>query len=333
MTEHRLLPWHIILCFGWCIFYYILYLFNGSTLRILFGIPFLFFIPGFLFILSLFPSSRIDKKINLFERLVLSIVFSLAIVSLIGIGLNFTQLTLSLFWFATFLLGFNISFSIISLLRWYQQKPTERFIIILPKKIKKVRKPFESVLNIILFIVALSTFIVIIYVTISSFVSLSERGEFFTEFYILGEGKNANNYPKNITVGIPQSLTIGITNYEKEAMDYTIEVWLINQSTDSDQNQNNTHSIYYEMYFLKKIEVFLPVYTLEVENLSNPQWQYQYQFNITNLSGRYKMQFLLYDHSTDDYYKDKNYYYIADEKIGTAYRSLHLWMNIIDDSL
>ena len=330
MQQYRSIPWDIILCFGCSVIFYILFLYSGYLLRIIFGIPFLFLIPGYLFILSLFPSSRIDKRINLFERMVLSIVFSLAIVSLIGIGLNFTIFTLTLFWFATFLCGFNIFFSIIALFRWYQQKPSERFFITFKRKIKKVRKPFDTVLNIILFIVALSTFMVISVLTISSFMGLPERNELFTEFYVLGEQYNANYYFKNITTENPESIVIGISNFEQKTMQYTIEVWLINQSMDFEQRTNDNNTTYYEMYFLDKIEVLLPAYKLNIEDESESQWQYDYQVNISNLSGFYKLQFFLYTHSTDEYEKSFNYYHIADEKIQMAYRTVHIWIHLID---
>jgi uncharacterized membrane protein len=60
---------------------------NESPVRIILAIPAVLFIPGYCFIAALFPK---EGEISLQERIMLSIGLSIAIVSLIGLGLNFT---------------------------------------------------------------------------------------------------------------------------------------------------------------------------------------------------------------------------------------------------
>ena len=56
-------------------------------LRVVLALPLMLFIPGYCVIAALFPK---DGDINLIERFVLSFGLSIAIVPLIGLGLNFT---------------------------------------------------------------------------------------------------------------------------------------------------------------------------------------------------------------------------------------------------
>lgn len=49
--------------------------------------------------------------------------------------------------------------------------------------------------------------------------------EFFTEFYILGAGGLAEEYPREAAVGEELAVTAGITSKEREALTYRVEVW------------------------------------------------------------------------------------------------------------
>ena len=51
-----------------------------------------------------------------------------------------------------------------------------------------------------------------------------KQGETFTEFYILGPGGQASDYPTNLTVGQNASVIIGIVNHEQEKVDYNLIV-------------------------------------------------------------------------------------------------------------
>jgi uncharacterized membrane protein len=55
--------------------------------------------------------------------------------------------------------------------------------------------------------------------------------EFITEFYILGQDGLAENYPRRAVVGETLSVTMGITNHEREAMTYRVEVWAADPRT------------------------------------------------------------------------------------------------------
>lgn len=53
-----------------------------------------------------------------------------------------------------------------------------------------------------------------------------DKGEKFTEFYILGADGKAGNYPTNLTLGETANLTIGVVNHEDAATSYHLLVKL-----------------------------------------------------------------------------------------------------------
>ncbi len=59
--------------------------------------------------------------------------------------------------------------------------------------------------------------------------------EFMTEFYILGPEGLAENYPRQMTVGEPDSVTVGVHSLERGAHRYRIEIWAVDPWEDRRQ--------------------------------------------------------------------------------------------------
>lgn len=74
-------------------------------------------------------------------------------------------------------------------------------------------KTFSSILIILLVIAVTAT----IYIIVNP-----NPGEKFTEFYILGVGDKAGNYPTNLSVNEVGNVTIGIVNHEYSTTDYNM---------------------------------------------------------------------------------------------------------------
>jgi len=55
-------------------------------------------------------------------------------------------------------------------------------------------------------------------------IAVLKIGEKFTEFYILGLEGTATDYPKELRVGEEGKVTVGIINWEYEAVTYGVEV-------------------------------------------------------------------------------------------------------------
>jgi len=96
----------------------------------------------------------------------------------------------------------------------------------LPSKLKNlfhldITNKKDKALTIILILSILASISALIYVIVTP-----KRGEKFTEFYILGPGGMADNYPKNLKIGENGTVIIGIVNHEYELINYTLQITL-----------------------------------------------------------------------------------------------------------
>jgi len=317
-------PLDIIICILWSITLIPLIVLEiDNLIRIFIGLPFILFIPGYVLIFALFPNKI---SIDIIERIALSFGLSLAIVPLIGLGLNYTPwgIRLQPIYFSIF--TFIIIFGVIGFYRWIKTESDNRFLISINLSLPKSENKLDKALTIILIGLIIIAFISLIYV-----IMIPKTGERFTEFYLLGSGGKAENYPSNLTIGERANLTIGIANHEYQIINYTIEIWLVNQTTSLNSSINENITTYHNMWFMKKINVILNHTTIDIERPWKPQWEYNYVFNITH-SGTLKLAFLLYKEPTEDYISLGDYRSLAKQKIdsnnSTAYRSLHLWINV-----
>ena len=101
----------------------------------------------------------------------------------------------------------------------------------------------------------------------SSEYSFSTAGivERFTEFYILGPNRTANEYPTNLSVGENGTVIIGVTNHENANVSYRLEV------------NFGSESIHME----------------SVELMHNETWEHPFTFTAME-EGRHRLEFLLY---------------------------------------
>ena len=220
-------PIDIVLCMLWSLILIPVSLFNvEGTIRIILGLPFILFIPGYVLIFALFPARKTDKGIDIIERIVLSFGLSIAVVPLIGLGLNYTPWGIRLEPILFSLFIFIVGVGSVAIYRWINTNPDERFTVNLDVSLPKSESKLDKALTIILAVAIIIAVVSLIYVIVTP-----KTGEKFTEFYLLGPGGKAEGYPKNLTLGNNASVTIGIVNHEYRSINYTIEIWLINQTT------------------------------------------------------------------------------------------------------
>lgn len=319
-TKH---PVDLIICIIVSIIIIPIVLFNiNETLRITLGLPFILFIPGYILVFTLFPNKKTDKGIDTIERIALSLGLSIAIVPLIGLGLNYTPFGIRLEPILSSLFLFNILIGAIGIYRWYKTPKKDRFTISLDLSFPASENKLDKALTIILIIVIIIAIVALIYIIVTP-----KIGEQFTEFYLLGPSGNASGYPQNLTLGQNANVIIGIANHEYKTINYTIEIWLINQTNIQNKTTNNTTTIYNHMWFQKKITIDLRHSPIDIEEPWKPQWEHNYSFNIDQ-KGTYKLAFLLYKEPTDSYSKKIDYNNLAEQKLEDAYRELHLWINV-----
>lgn len=237
---------------------------NETPVRIVLGLLFILFLPGYSLIAALFP-----KKDDLdgIERLALSFGLSIAVTPLIGLLLNYTPFGIRLTPILLSLSIFTVAMIIIAFMRRIRIVEEERFSVKFKNHLGRIYKEFnkesgrDRVLSIILVLSIVLAISMTIYVIVTP-----KQGEKFTEFYILGPKGKASDYPTNLTVGQTGTVNIGIVNHEYAKVDYKLVVKLNNQTI----NEKNI--------------------TLS----NNGKWENQYNFTATRSGEKQKMEFLLY---------------------------------------
>jgi len=188
--------------------------------RIVLGLPFLLFFPGYTLVAALF-----HKKDSLggVERVALSFGLSIAIVPLIGLILNFTPWGIRLDPILISIAVFIIAASGVAAYRRETLAPEERFVVRFNLSLPSWRGQgrVDRVLSVVLVAAILGSLSTLGYV-----LATPRIGERFTEFYILGPGGKAENYPTQLRVGEEGRVIVGIVNREHEPSSYRVEVWI-----------------------------------------------------------------------------------------------------------
>ena len=189
-----------------------------SIARIILGLPFLLFFPGYILIAALFPRKG---DLGGVERIALSFGLSIALVPLIGLILNYTPWGIRLYPILISLTMFVLAMSGVA---WHRRKELaehERFGVSFKIGFPSWRGQSlaDRVLSVFLVLAIAGAIGVLGYV-----IATPKIGERFTEFYILGPQGKAENYPKELKVGEEGKVILGIVNHEQERMSYQVEV-------------------------------------------------------------------------------------------------------------
>jgi len=185
------------------------------------GLPFILFIPGYVLVFTLFPG----KGISIAERIALSFGLSIAVVPLIGLGLNYTPWGINMEPIVACLISFVMAMAVIGWYRWRQLPTAKRYSFSIGIRWPQSTNNLDRALNVVIVATLAITFILLAYVLVTPSI-----GESFTEFYLLGPTGKAAEYPTTVAVGERGTVIAGIANHEHEQIEYTLESWLINYS-------------------------------------------------------------------------------------------------------
>ena len=289
-------PVDIIICMLWSLILLPIALLNlEGAIRIILGLPFLLFIPGYVLIFALYPTIKTDKGIDIIERIALSFGLSIAIVTLIGLGLDYTPWGIRLEPILISLFIFIIGVGSLAIYRWIITNPDERFTISFDISLPKYEHKLDKALTIILVASIIIAVVSFIYVIVTP-----KTGEKFTELYILGPGGKAIDYPRNLIIGENATIIIGVINHEYKTINYTIEIWLINQTIVYNESTNKNETIYNHMWFMDKINITLNHKSINIGEPWEPQLEYNYTFTINKKGENFKLAFLLFTTPTED---------------------------------
>jgi len=328
---------------------------NETPLRVVLGLPFVLFVPGYACIAALFPETGKsptdgldtagadteeadeevaaeklggirDRGIDGIERVALSFGLSIAIVPLIGLGLSFTPWGIRLVPIMVATSGFAVGATWIAARRRRELPPEDRFRVPYRAWLDTTRAELlepesqtDAALNVLLILsVALAVS------SVGYAVAVPTQGEAFTEFYLLTEDENgelvAADYSTEFTAGESRDLVIGIGNQEHEPVNYTVIVELQRvafETTDGKSNPTGSDAI----------DNVTSVRVVETEELRRFQTQLTHNetrerphtIRPTLVGENMRLTFLLYRGPPPE-----------NPGVDTAYRETHLWVTVTD---
>ena len=188
-----------------------------NALRIILGLPLMFFSPGYALIALLFPR---EEGVDIFERLALSFGLSIAIVALIGLILNYTPAGITLTSVVYSVTGFTLAVSAVAIWRRRRTPHTDRFNIGIFSGLPGWQGgTFGKLLSVVLVITILGALGMLGYL-----IAAPRVDEAFTEFYILNLEGESRDYPQVLSIGQPGQIVAVIINHEQAETTYYIDV-------------------------------------------------------------------------------------------------------------
>lgn len=191
------------------------------VLRVPLGLAFILFAPGYVLTAALFP--RRDH-LDVVERATLSFGLSIAVLPVLTLvldtlhwGIRPLPIALSLTLWIVFLCA-------VSAVRRFLTVPAEAAFAPLAFDLSNVSQVASRHLGARGGIRAIALTGLLVAATV---LLLPVAPEHPTEFYILGQGRQAEEYPRDATRGDDLTVTIGIVNAEGDRRTYRLEVWVV----------------------------------------------------------------------------------------------------------
>lgn len=297
---------------------------RGSVLRVLFGLPFALFLPGYAITAALFPAVASEETgevrvgqnllpqpqegITILERGVFSVGLSITVVPLVGLVLNFSPWPIG---FGTLLLsvgGLTIGTALVGAVRRWQAPPDERFRVPYDEWYDTARAELlESSSTVEAALNAVIVLSMLVAVGSGTYAMIGPQAEqTYTEFAVLGENEDgelvAGGYPTTLEPGENGTLVVGIGNHERETVEYSVVARLQRMAVD-----NGTRHVV-ESQRLDRFRVEVPANeTVRRRHTVSPR-----------LTGeRLRLQYLLYRGALPE-----------NPTAESAYRSVHVWVNV-----
>jgi uncharacterized membrane protein len=277
----------LLLAFLACLSIYVPYV-NETPLRSALGLVMVLFVPGYVLIAVLFVR---EADIGGIERIALSFGLSIAVVPLIGLGLNFTPWGIRLDPVVVALSAFTILCVLAANKRRHDLPPEDRFSVdfgamysaakagIFPKS----EGQLDRILTIVLILSIILSVCVLAYVVV-----VPKQGEKFTEFYIMGPDGKADNYPTYYHLGDQKPVIVGVVNHEYRNVTYDLVVVLNDSSTVTQ------------------------IYSDRLTIADNQTWEKTVGLKPDRTGSKMKLEFQLY----------------ADGNMTAPYREVHLWVDV-----
>ncbi len=270
-----------------------------SAVRQILGLVFVLFLPGYVATAALFPE---NDQIDGIERIALSFGLSIAIVPLIGLGLNFTPWGIRLDPILASVSAFIVGASLTAWYRRIQLPEDERFVIVVDFEFDFWGMPLlDKALTIGIAVMLVASVVVLAWA-----ITTPRVGERFTQLAILGPDGMVDDYPENLTIGEDGRVLVSVKSFEHRTADYTLAIILTNV-TDNTTAVGSWSIDWGEAHSLTPYSAIAQNFTLDHLQYYNQT----FDFDVT-AQGVWKLQFLL----------------LIDGQPVTqdAYREVHLWL-------
>ena len=281
---------------------------NQTPLRVVFGLPLVLFVPGYVLIAALFPR---DDDLDWLERAALSFGLSIAVVPLIGLFLNYTPWGIRLDPVLVSLSLFVIAMAVAAAARRVALPAEERLTVPVGPFVSSVRAelfaPGQSRLDRWLSVILLVSIVAAVGTT-AFVIFVPKEGEHFSAFYILGANGKAADYPTVFDANTSQWVTVGVSNHEYRNVSYTVETHAFNQTFDP---ATNTSSIEHAT-LLGSYRVDLP---------HNQTDERRVTFTVPDANYN-KIEFLLFNETVPPGSVT------GQARIDASERDLHLWVRV-----
>jgi len=301
-----------------------------SILRVILGIPFVFFAPGYAITAALFPESgengssdgpssagdratgglvrRYSDGITLLERATFSVGLSIITVPLIGFLLNFTPWGIRPLSLLVTVGAFTVGAVAVAAVRRWRVPPKRRLDVPYGEWYESARTELlepksgtDLVLN--------SVLVVAVLVAAGSgayAVLAPQNDQSFTEFYLLSENQTgevvADDYPTTVEPGEQRTLVAGIANHENRPTTYSVVVEL--QRVEVRNGSATVTESQRVGQFRRRVGV-------------NETVRLRHSITPEMTGNRLRLQYLLYVGDPPSNPTTEN-----------AYRNVHIWMNV-----
>jgi uncharacterized membrane protein len=203
---------------------------SAKAARIILGLPFVLFFPGYTLVAALFPRK---DDLEAVERIALSIGLSIALVPLIGLALNYSPWGIRLNPILAFVTLFIVLATAAAFVRRRMLPEDDAFSVTID-----VPLPRWSQIRLADRLLAAGMVIALAALGVTAYFVATSRGssERFTEFYVLGPAGKAEAYPTVMKVGDNATVILGVVNHEGEETTYQVAVTMDGENTDSIDN-------------------------------------------------------------------------------------------------
>jgi len=191
-----------------------------------------------------------------------------------GLGLNYTPFGIRLSPVLISLSVFAIALALGAYLRRARIPEESRFEVEFGTAFGNLKDSFtaadsrlDQLLSIILVIAIVLAISMVVYVIVTP-----KQGEKFAEFYILGPGGKADDYPTNLHVGEEGEVIIGVVNQEYSNVTYQLDVKLEEEVFSEEQ----------------------------IELIHNETWERPFTFKASREGENQKLEFLLFKEGVNE---------------------------------